>query len=341
LNINILNQFYNYIHKTIIISFIAILCFPLSADAINIDSLKYVLKTSDNHSDNCQLLFEIYTHYKTIEQVDSMNAYAINCLEECSLNKQEGSTMIATMLYEQYKQGFASNINPIADSLLLVIEDPDIKLQLLVDLSESSFYNEEKEALDKYWSQAEIAITYAKDNYSRYLYYYFLGYMHSAKNHIFAALQSFQLALNFVDKNGDDFLKSTRQLAYIYLLNDEFEKAIDIFNDLLKRAKEDNHKRMETFISYALMDCYLKSDDYHAAIDIALESIERCSKYNLDVPEGYSYNIIGQAYLGLYEMDSVNRGNNKSTNNILMDGVNISLSYLDSTKHYFLIIIKL
>ena len=332
-----LNRYYStsaVLYKLIGVSFLAILCFPLLATAVNVDSLKQTLKKSDNHQDNCHLLFKIYKHYETIKQVDSLNLYAKRCLKECDLSETEVSPIINEIINEQYKQGFASNVNPIADSILLVIEDPDIKLQLLVKLAEASFYNEEKETYDNYWSQAEKAITYAKDDYSRHIYYDFLGYKNSAGNNIFAAFLSLKLALNFVDNNGDDFLRTSHELAYIYLLNGEIEKAKDILIDLLKRAKEDNHKKMETYISWALMDCYIESDDYHAAIDLALESIERFSKYNLNVPEGYSYSIIGQAYLALYNMDSVNRGTNKSTNNILMDGVNISISYLDSTKHY-------
>lgn len=320
--------------KTVRILILLMLCFPFSNYAKNIDSLKLAVNKTDNDKDDCSIVYEIYERYKTIEQVDPMNAYAKRCLRECGLNKTEGFSIISEVIFDQYDQGFANNINSVVDSLLLVIKDPDIKLQLLVNLSKASFYNEEKEAFNKYWSQAENAITYAKDDYSRYIYYNFLGFKHSAENNIFAALQGLKLASIYVDENEDDFIKNSYDLAYIHLLNGEIEKAKDIYSDLLKITKEDNQIKMETQISYALMDCYISSDDYHAAINLALESIERCIKYNLEVPEGYSYNIIGKAYLALNNLDSINSGNNKSTNNILMDGVNISLNYLDSTKHY-------
>ena len=323
-----------HLYKSILFSFLTLICFPLSAETINIDSLKHVLKSSDNHPDNSHLLFDIYEHYKTIEQVDSMNAYAKHAIARCDLSKKDNFLKFWELIRKHYKQGLGDNINPSIDSLILMTDDPELKLQLLVRMSDTKHFYDNQEAFDKYWSQAEKAKRYAKDDYSKYLYYNILGYKHSIEGNIFASLQSLKLASTFADKNGQEFIKNNSDLANIYLLNGETEKAKDLYFDLLKRAKEDKHRVTENYISYALMDCYIISDDYHAAINVALESIERCIKYNLNVPEGYSYNIIGKAYLALYKSNLVNSGTNKFTDNILMDGVNTSMSYLDSTKHY-------
>jgi len=142
-------------YKSVVISLLAIFCLPSLGHAINVDSLKHVLKTSNNQETNSTILFEIYQHYHDIDQIDSMHLYAKRCLNDYSLSNREIYPKISSLISDQYRQGFANNINPIVDSLLIVIRDPDIKLKLLVKLSEASFYSEEKEAFDNYWSQAE------------------------------------------------------------------------------------------------------------------------------------------------------------------------------------------
>jgi len=115
MKLNHFNSTSTVLHKSVEVALLIILSFQLQATAINLDSLKHVLKTSDNPQDNCPLLFELYKHYKTTEQVDSMNVYAKNCLKECILCKKEGFPVVSTVIYGQFRQGFVSNISPVAE----------------------------------------------------------------------------------------------------------------------------------------------------------------------------------------------------------------------------------
>ena len=326
------NQNSAVLYKFLGILFLNVLFLPLKATTINVDSLKHVLKTSNNQKDNCNTLFKIYEYYQTVEQVDSMNAYAINCLKECSQNKKESSIIIDKAITKQYRQGFASNINPIADSLLLVIKDPDFILRLLVSLSKASFYNEEKKTFGKYWRQAELALANTKEDYSKFVYYNFLGAMNTDQNNIFAALQSFELAEPYVDENSPDYIKNSLNIAYIYLANKEIEKAKYLFKNLLIKAKENNQLSYQSYIYYALMDCYFLTEDYFETINIAHESINHSLKNNLTVPEGYSYSKLGGSYLALSNADTINNYQNKSADYNRIN--NTSKAYLDSAKYY-------
>ena len=332
MKLNQVNPTSAILYKLIGISFLTILFYPLQVTAIKVDSLKQELKTSGNQKDNCSTLFEIYEYYETIEQVDSMNTYAIKCLQECNLNKKQGSPIIGKVIYKQYSRGFASNINPIADSLLLMIEDPDIKLRLLVNLSKASFYTENKEIFDKYWSQAELLLAITKEDYSRFVYYNFLGTINREEKNIISALQSFKLAENFVEKNSPEYYNNYFNIAYIYLANDEAEKAKFHFDDLLQKAKENNDLNQQSFIYYALIECHFLLGDYYEAINMAHESINHSTRNNLNTPEGFSYSKIGESYLTLSSLDTNKYNQNLSTDYNRIN--NTSKTYLDSAEYY-------
>ena len=99
-----LNQYHSLFepwYKSLVISLLTLLCFPLLGYATNIDSLKYVLKTSNNQQTNCSILFEIYQHYGTIDQVDSMNLYARIILKKCTAGETELLSNVRRSLKEQ------------------------------------------------------------------------------------------------------------------------------------------------------------------------------------------------------------------------------------------------
>ena len=321
------------LYKTMVILFLTIIivCFPLLGHATNVDSLKHVLKTSDNHPDNCSLLFEIYKHYETIGLVDSMNVYARICLKKCTLGKREAPPKIKDIITEQYKLGFASNINRIIDSLLILIKDPELKLQVLVNLSASNLYYGQKDGVDKYWRQAEKALTDAKEDYSRFIYYTILGNKSIVENKIFTALQSLELAGTFVKENSENHLRNNTDLANIYLLTGEYEQAKNIYFSLLKNTEKNDFFTEQCYIYFGLMNCYYESGDYNESIRLAHKSIQFAAQKNLIIPIGYSYNTLGESYLALSNRNSNKNVQGKSTRDIPNK---VSLTYLDSAKYY-------
>jgi len=301
---------------------------PMSSYAGNIDSLKQVLKTSDN---GCPIVYELYKHYESIGDIDAMNLYAKSTIRNC-INSVGNSLELNDVVFDQYEQGFANNINPVVDSLLDVMEDPELKLLFLVKMSKANliFYN--KDGFDKYWNHAENALTYAKEDHSRFVYYNFLGYKNREENKVFAAIQSLELAASFAKEDRKSFLENNLDLAYIYLMNGDAEKSKGIFYDLLKRAEEEDDKTKQVYLYYGLMDCYIESGDYYDAIKMAYKSIDLADRNNVNVPNGFSYCVLGQSYLALYGMDSSSRYLDKSTDNNQRD--NVTLTYLDSAKYF-------
>ncbi len=301
---NLFRSSFIFLCKSIMISLLVMICCSLPSHAVNIDSLKIVLKTSDNHEDACSIVLEIYKHYDAIGKVDSMNVYANHIITICDLNKKEVFAGIELLIREQYKQGSSNNINPLIDSFLTVIQDPDLKLKFLVDISDMSFFYETEDQFDKYWRKAQEALKHVKEDDSRFVYYNFLGFKNRAEDNLFAAIQSFKLAATFTEVNIKALLKNNYDLAFIYLKTGEAEKAKEIFLDLLEKAEENSLPLFVIYIYYGLLDCYSYTEDFDEVIRLSHESINYSIKYNLKTPLGYSYSKLGESHLALSNLDS-------------------------------------
>jgi len=182
-------------------------------------------------------------------------------------------------------------------------------------------------------SQAEIAIKNTKEDYSKYLYYNFSGYQNTVEGTIFTALQCYELAGTFVEENSVDYLKNNSDLANIYVLNYELEKAKDIYYNTLEKAKENNYFRRQCYIYYALMTCHTKLNEYDKVIELAHKSIQLAAESNLNVPNGYSYHMLGQSYLALSNADPETYYLD-TTVYTHSNNINTTATYLDSTNHY-------
>jgi len=101
------NRFYStsvVLYKFIVISFLTILCFSLSADTINVDSLKSILKKSNKNQEDCTTIYKIYNHYNATGEVDSMNAYAKHAITRCDLSKKDNALTFWELIRKHYKQ---------------------------------------------------------------------------------------------------------------------------------------------------------------------------------------------------------------------------------------------
>ena len=311
----------------------AITSSTLPAQTTNIDSLKLELKSSDSDKDECKIVFEIFKYYKSIELVDSMNYYAKEVLNSCEYDAIEGKYM-TYVIGHQFKQGLSTNIIPLLDSLITVMEDPDQKLKLLVKLSESSMFFEGEKLFNKYWAQAEKAFVHARADHARFLYYTFLGMKNQDDGNLFAALQSMKLASSF--DNGvpqEQYLINELQLAHVYHATTGYEKAIEVCLQIQEEADEEVQAKLNSFILYIIMDCHSNLENYDEVIKLAHQSISYSKQHGNTSVRSFAYTMLGYSYLQLAKMSLDTSRlkkaamNNGSNNTILPN-------YADSVLHY-------
>ena len=310
-----------------------VICFPLSSHSTNVDSLKQAFKTTENQRDECFVISEIYNHYKELGQVDSMNLYARNAIRVCDFNYKDHYLILYNLIVEQYKGGFAKNIYPVIDSVLLQIANPDDKLEYLIFQAENNYLFDTLGVKDKYLQQAEEVINYTSNKYSKHIYYSYIGLKERLEGNTFASLQSYKLAAKFAEKEENILLNKSEQ-AYLYLLNGEVEKSKVILNELIESTKDKKFVYSTIWIYFSIIECYYESEDFEEVIRLCHESIAYSNPIvdKHELPLGYVYSFIGKSYLELANLDS--------TKYYLDKGIAYSLEHNDSKEladNYFVL----
>lgn len=319
-------------YKTILITFLFALCYSLSAQTTNIDSLKLELAKSNPNRNDCDIVFDIFTHYNTTNILDSINVYAIYALNVCNLNVKADRYIIELIIGEQYKQGLSENTTLTIDSLITEIKDSDRKLYFLVLVAQNlSTYSEDQDQFEKYWRQAQLALSNAKEDYALFKYYTFLGLKNVRDRNLIAALQSIKIAATYKNIDPEESLRNEFDLAYMYVRIADYDKAIQLALKISEKAEELNDVTKVMYVHYLLMDCYVLVGNYEEAIKTAEASINYSRKHNFDTALGFSYSVLGAAYLGLANVATEERTPSDidySVENILIT------NYLDSAKYY-------
>ncbi len=321
------------------ISFLLILILPVISHATNVDSLKQELVTAQTGDETCSTAFTIYVHYARSNNKDSITFYSKKVIDVCDINSIDGSKHILGVITRQYYTGLSENISPLVDSLSNEIIDPNFKLLFFTKIADQNYINGDDIGFELHWPKAQEALTEAKDDNSRCVYYNFLGFQNKAKGNLFTAFQSFKLASTFDKADPKELLRNKYEIANIYVKTGELEKAKDLFEELIHTAHSSNNIGLAMASYYSLMHCVLLTEDFNELIRLTHKSIEYKNKNKVKTPIGYSYHILGESHMEIGNLDSARY--------YLSKGVEISAAnnnskelrdnYLSLSKYYKLI----
>ena len=95
--------------------------------------------------------------------------------------------------------------------------------------------------------------------------------------------------------------KNIRVIAEVYFLLNNFEKAEELFTQIMRHASENGERDIEVEALQFLTQMFLNQHEYAAAKGFILKCIDLCVKYKIDEQIGYSYLLYGRVSLAVGE----------------------------------------
>ena len=116
--------------------------------------------------------------------------------------------------------------------------------------------------------------------------YFLLGQLLRDQNRLDESILYYKQCIEIAKENNDDEYRNNAKtmLIYVYDINDEDEKALDLFKEIEKEAIETKNYKLESKINEVIAHLYLSKKDYENAFKHIRKSL-----LNIDSKAGLSY----------------------------------------------------